>query len=51
MTNSTPPRPAAEDNDQPKGPNLVLIYSLLALALAAAIAVALLIVFPFYMRR
>lgn len=42
----------AQENDEPsKGPNLVLIYTLIALALAAAIAVALLIVFPFYLRR
>ncbi len=40
-----------EDDGQPKGPNLVLIYGLLAFALAAAIGLALLIVFPFYHRR
>ncbi len=34
-----------------KGPNLVLLYSLIALALAAAIGFALLIVLPFYHRR
>jgi hypothetical protein len=34
-----------------QGPNLVLIYSLIALALIAAIAFALLIVMPFYHRR
>ena len=43
--------PANEQDDPSKGPNLVLIYSLIALALVSAIAVALLIVFPFYLRR
>jgi hypothetical protein len=37
--------------DREKGPNLALLYSLLALALAAAIGFALLIVLPFYHRR
>jgi len=40
----------SEDPPSP-GPNLVLLYSLIALALAAAIGFALLIVFPFYSRR
>jgi hypothetical protein len=38
----------AEENS---GPNLVLIYSLLALALLAAIVCAAAIVWPFYVRR
>ncbi len=42
---------AAADDRPAKGPNLVLIYSLIALALAVAIGFALLIVFPFYLRR
>ena len=45
---------AAEDapGEEPsRGPNLVLLYSLIALALAAAIGFALLIVLPFYQRR
>ncbi len=33
------------------GPNLVLLYSLIALALAAAIGFAVMIVLPFYNRR
>lgn len=37
--------------DEARGPNLALIYSLVGLALLAAIAIALLIVFPFYLRR
>jgi hypothetical protein len=47
------PKPeAAPMEDGPSaGPNLTLIYSLIALALAAAIGFALLIVFPFYHRR
>ena len=39
-------------DDQPSpGPNLTLIYSLIALALVAAIGFPLLIVLPFYHRR
>ena len=34
-----------------KGPNLVLLYCLLALALVAAIGFAIAIVWPFYIRR
>lgn len=34
-----------------KGPNLILLYSLLALGLLAAMAFAALIVWPFYARR
>lgn len=37
--------------DETRGPNLVLIYTLVGLALLAAIIIALLIVFPFYLRR
>jgi len=48
-----------DDNaDQPdssgepaRGPNLIVLYSLIALALAAAIALAALMVLPFYRRR
>jgi hypothetical protein len=47
------PDPADLDLDDKtsSGPNLVLIYSLIALALAAAIGFSLMIVFPFYHRR
>ncbi len=43
----------SDDNgsEESSGPNLTLLYSLLALALVAALAVAALIVFPFYVRR
>jgi hypothetical protein len=40
-----------QEEDSAQGPNLVLLYSLIALALAVAIGVALLIVLPFYHRR
>ena len=43
-----PQDPAEEPSS---GPNLTLIYSLIAFALLAAIAIACLIVFPFYIRR
>ena len=46
------PHKSSPDREAPaKGPNLVLIYSLLALALAAAIGFAVAIVWPFYIRR
>ncbi len=53
---SEPERQTGLSKDGPEqgrdqGPNLVLLYSLLALALAAAIGFALLIVLPFYRRR
>jgi hypothetical protein len=47
--------PASTDSDQDSlpsnGPNLGVIYSLIALALVAAIGLAMLIVLPFYQRR
>jgi hypothetical protein len=47
-----PPGGKKEDDGEPSdGPNLVLLYSLIALALAVAIGLALLIVLPFYQRR
>jgi hypothetical protein len=39
------------DDEPSKGPNLVLLYSILALALAVAIGLAVSIVLPFYHRR
>lgn len=39
------------DDGAPRGPNLVLIYSLLGLALLIAMGLAVLIVLPFYQRR
>jgi hypothetical protein len=41
--------PASEEN--PKGLNLTLAYSLLGAAIIAAICIALFIVLPFYHRR
>jgi hypothetical protein len=46
-----PPTNETSTDDHSQGPNLVLLYSLIALALAVAIGFALLIVFPFYNRR
>lgn len=40
-----------EDGEPSAGPNLILLYSLIALALAVAIGLAALIVMPFYQRR
>ncbi len=49
---STPTEPDPEHDESPsKGPNLVLLYSILALALLVAIGLAVSIVLPFYHRR
>lgn len=49
---SDPDPHAHVQKDEPSsGPNLVLIYSLIALALVTAIGFAVLIVLPFYLRR
>jgi hypothetical protein len=47
---SSTPVPKQEDPPS-SGPNLTLLYSLIALALLAAIGFALMIVLPFYHRR
>jgi hypothetical protein len=39
------------DQEETKGPNLILIYALLALALLAAMAFAAMVIWPFYLRR
>lgn len=41
----------SEPEEEPKGPNLILLYSLLALALLVAITFAAMVVWPFYTRR
>lgn len=43
--------PDAEDEIANKGPNLILLYCLLALALLAAMAFAAMVVWPFYKAR
>jgi hypothetical protein len=40
-----------EHEPEPKGPNLILLYTLLALALIFAILFAAWIIRPFYLRR
>ncbi|MGD1063751.1 MAG: hypothetical protein ABR860_10870 [Terracidiphilus sp.] len=42
---------AETGGESSQGPNLVLLYSLIALALAVAIGLAALIVLPFYQHR
>jgi hypothetical protein len=42
---------AEQDGRNIQGPNLKLLYGIIALALAAAIAIASMIVLPFYRRR
>ncbi len=53
MNNETrqDPEETGEPEEHGSGPNLALIYGLIALALVAAIAVAAFIVLPFYHRR
>lgn len=48
-----PPDPESSDSLDPpsQGPNLTLIYSLIALALVLAMGFAVMIVLPFYNRR
>ena len=43
--------PDDQEEEPSQGPNLVVLYTLIALALAAAIGFALLVVLPFYHRR
>jgi len=54
MNNPDPPPtgPGNSHEEEPnKGPNLILLYSLIALALVVAMGFAALIVLPFYHRR
>jgi hypothetical protein len=39
------------EESEPKGPNIILLYILLALALLAAMGFAAMVVFPFYKHR
>lgn len=41
----------AENHEPSRGPNLVLMYSLIALAILVAFGCAAMIVLPFYLRR
>ena len=47
----TKPQDVQPEETPNQGPNLVLIYSLIALALLGAIGIAAFIVFPFYRHR
>jgi hypothetical protein len=49
--NITRLRRGEEDDGRSRGPNLVIVFSIMALALLAAIAAAALIVWPFYKSR
>jgi hypothetical protein len=48
---SNPGQHEDEDEQKSSGPNLVLIYALMAVAFLAAVAFAVAIVLPFYHRR
>ena len=48
---ATQPEPDLNSEEPPRGLNLTLAYSLLAVAILAAIAIALFIVLPFYHRH
>jgi hypothetical protein len=41
----------SEKEPEPKGPNLIVLYVLLALGIAGAIIFAVMVVRPFYLRR
>jgi hypothetical protein len=43
--------PSGQQEARSQGPNLVLVYGLIALALVAASVLAWMIVMPFYLRR
>lgn len=43
--------PNTEPEEPSKGPNLIVLYTLIALAILVAAAIAALIVLPFYLRR
>jgi hypothetical protein len=45
------PHPPDQEEPPSPGPNLTLLYSLIALALIVAVGFALMIVLPFYHRR
>jgi len=47
---SNPPTDRQEDETPTKGPNIILMYALLALGILAAMAFAAAIVYPFYKR-
>jgi hypothetical protein len=53
MSSTRPQTPPIheEDEPEPKGPNLFLIYGLLAFGILLAMAFAAMIIFPFYLRR
>lgn len=40
-----------DPEEEPKGPNIFLLYALLALAILAAMAFAAMIVYPFHLRH
>jgi hypothetical protein len=44
-------KPNEVEESEPKGPNILLLYALLALGMLGAIVFALLVVRPFYLRR
>jgi hypothetical protein len=51
MNDLEPLRKNEPEEERARGPNLVILYSLIALALVVAMALAALIVLPFYRRR
>jgi hypothetical protein len=40
-----------QDETESKGPNLIMLYALVALGLVAAMAFAAMVIWPFYLRR
>lgn len=50
-TNNVEHHSNRDEDEEPQGPNLFVLYGLIALALAVAIGLAAWIVLPFYLRR
>ncbi|HLY41735.1 MAG TPA: hypothetical protein VKR52_11000 [Terracidiphilus sp.] len=51
MNKPNPDAHVGDEENRSSGPNLVLLFSLIAIALLIAIGIAALIVLPFYTRR
>jgi hypothetical protein len=51
MSSENPQNEPNRTEESPRGPNLVVVYAILAFAMIAAMAIAAVIVLPFYRHR
>jgi len=51
LTRKPDPTSDLESEEEQRGPNLILLYVLLALGILGAMAFAAMIIWPFYLRR